>query len=306
MFYKNYQYFISIVEEGSISKAAEKLYISQSSLSKYLKHLEENLGVELFSRESYPLKLTEAGKLYHSYVKDIIERNKRLLQNFSAINDFTHGKIVFGVTPWRSSILLPVVLPAFWQAYPNIHVEIREGSHKYMASLIDHDEVDFCIFHIPNSYDNITFELLKFERILFTVKKDNPLLKNIDYSSSVLINHMNKDDFLYFGQEQFILLLKGQNIRELTQNYLNKLHINPMIALETSNIVTAMNLVASGVGVTFVPESVLKVGHQYNDLVFFSIDDPLLQWELGIAYKTKSSLSKQSELFIDYIKKMYI
>ena len=62
MVFKNFEYFIAIAEEGSISKAAERLYISQPSLSKYLKRLEENFGEELFCRESYPLKLTKAGE----------------------------------------------------------------------------------------------------------------------------------------------------------------------------------------------------------------------------------------------------
>lgn len=76
-------------------------------------------------------------------------------------------------------------------------------------------------------------------------------------------------------------------------------------AIETSNIVTAMNLVSAGTGVTFVPEAELKIEECNKDLIFFEIDSPLLQWEIGIANKTGTNMSKQALLFIESIKNVY-
>lgn len=92
MVFKNFEYFIAIAEEGSISKAAERLYISQPSLSKYLKRLEENFGEELFCRESYPLKLTKAGELYLSYVKELTKKETRLLEELSYLRNSEAGE----------------------------------------------------------------------------------------------------------------------------------------------------------------------------------------------------------------------
>ena len=64
----NYEYFVAIVDEGSLTKAAEHLYVSQPSLSQYLKRLEANLGVELFDRSASPLRLTYTGERYYQYV----------------------------------------------------------------------------------------------------------------------------------------------------------------------------------------------------------------------------------------------
>lgn len=82
MYFKNYEYFLMIAEEGSISKAADKLYLTQPSLSKYLKRLEENLGVELFSRDRYPLALTQAGIIYKRYVEEIRAKDGSSSRNF--------------------------------------------------------------------------------------------------------------------------------------------------------------------------------------------------------------------------------
>lgn len=305
MIFKNYEYFIQIAKEGSITKAAEKLYIAESSLSKYLKRLETTLGVELFSRKSYPLKLTPAGELYMNYIKEVSRKSNKLEQDFSYIRNSNSGKVVLGITVWRSSILLPAVLPSFIKANPYIKIEIKEGSHQYMYSLLEENKVDFCIFHFPNVYNNITFEHLTFEHILFAVNKENPILKSIDYVESPTINNLNSEDFKKFKDEPFIMLKKGQNIRELTQNYLNKENIFINQILETSNIVTAMNLVSANMGVTFVPEAVLNSIDLISNLVFFKIDNPPLNWEVGIAYKTNKLLSKESIIFKEHIKEIY-
>lgn len=304
MVFKNYEYFMAIAEEGSISKAAERLYISQPSLSKYLKRLEENIGEELFCRDSYPLKLTGAGELYLSHVKEITKREKRLLEELSYLKNSETGEVSMGITVWRSSILMPVVLPVFKARYPRIHVSIQEGSHQHMASMLELGKVDFSIFHLPNSYQDFTFEHLLFEKILFCVNRENPRLAGVEIQNPDGVNRLSHEEFTVFEEEGFVLLKQGQNIRDITQNYLNKLGIRPEVVLETSNIVTAMNMVKVGMGVTFVPEAVLSIRGQNEGLYFFSIDEPPLQWEVGAAYKSGLPLRRQARLLVDCMKEI--
>lgn len=304
MIFKNYEYFIAIAEEGSISKAAQRLYISQPSLSKYLKRLEENIGEELFSRESYPLKLTKAGELYLSHVKEITKRETRLMEELSYLGSGEAGDVSIGITVWRSSILMPVVLPVFRTRYPRIRVSIQEGSHQHMASMIELGKVDFSIFHLPNSYHDFTFEHLMFEKILFCVNRENPRLAELGIGNPKGVNRLSNEEFFLFQEEEFILLKQGQNIRDITQNYLNKLRIHPDVMLETSNIVTAMNMVKAGMGVTFVPEAVLSIQGQDEGLCFFAIDEPPLQWEVGVAYKNGMPLRRQARILVDCMKEI--
>ena len=304
MVFKNFEYFIAIAEEGSISKAAERLYISQPSLSKYLKRLEENFGEELFCRESYPLKLTKAGELYLSYVKELTKKETRLLEELSYLRNSEAGDVCVGVTVWRSSILMPVLLPVFKSRYPYIRVSIEEGSHQHMATMLELGKVDFSIFHLPNNYHNFTFEHLMFEKILFCVNRDNPRLADMEICEQGGVNRMAHEEFGRFAEEGFILLKQGQNIRDISQNYLNKLGLRPNIILETSNIMTAMNIVKVGMGVTFVPEAVLSIHGQNEGLCFFTLDEPPLQWEVGIAYKNGLPLKRQARLLVECMKEL--
>lgn len=306
MFFKNYEYFLAIVDEGGVSKAAEKLFISQPSLSKYLKRLEENIGSELFSRDSYPLRLTEAGELYLQHVKGMILHEKKLKQDLESLRNNNRGVVKLGITVWRSSIILPAVLPNFWKKYPNVDVQVMEGSHRYLAFLLEKGKVDFCIFHVPNNCTaDAIFEHLLYERILFTVKNDHPALQHIAVKKGDDVATLTQEEFMLFRKEPFILLMAGQNIREITQNYLNRLEITPKIIMETSNIVTATNMVKAGLGVTFVPEATLKIDEQRQGLTFFAVDTPPLRWEVSIAYKKNNYPSNLARKFIDEIKSHY-
>lgn len=81
----NYEYFVAIVEAGSLTKAAEHLYVSQPSLSQYLKRLEASLGVELFDRSTSPLRLTYTGERYYQYVLQMMKLDENVRREFQDI-----------------------------------------------------------------------------------------------------------------------------------------------------------------------------------------------------------------------------
>ena len=306
MIFKNYEYFLAIAQTKSISRAAQQLYISQPSLSKYLKRLEEKLGAELFLRGSHPLELTVAGQLYLSYVQDILQRERRMLRELKSLKSSETGVVTIGMTPWRSSILLPAVLPKFRKKYPGIEVKILEGSHQYMFSLIESGKVDFAIFHQPNWNPNLTFERLTTERILLCISSNSPLLDGSEHQglSQLHIPHMSDEEFMRFQSEPFILLTTGQNLRTVSNNYLQRLGIRPHIAMETTNIITALAAVKAGIGLTFAQDSVFNSQETRSGLLFFTLNDPplpLLSWEVGFSYKIGTTPKQLARLLMDEI-----
>ncbi len=304
MLFKNYEYFFAIIEEGTISKAAERLYISQPSLSKYLKRLEQNLGVELFSRECYPLQLTEAGRLYLKYVKDVMNTERNLQRNFEKINESIRGRVNMGITIWRSSVVVPKIYQGFREIYPDIQLGVYEGSHQKISGLLENDKVDFCIMHFPNRYGNFVYECLHSERILLAVNVKNPILQMINYTATMGMGRLAVEDFDLFKDEPFIMLKPGQNMREITQNFLDKRDIVPDILFETSNIITAVNMVAANVGITFVQENVIEPTAMLDKIILFEVDDITLRWDVGIAYKQNSPPSKPARRLIEYLKEV--
>ena len=109
----NYEYFVAIVDEGSLTKAAEHLYVSQPSLSQYLKRLEANLGVELFDRSASPLRLTYTGERYYQYVLQMMKLDENIRREFQDIKNQTSGRLRLGVALWRGAAgCIPQLSPA--------------------------------------------------------------------------------------------------------------------------------------------------------------------------------------------------
>lgn len=103
MVFRNYEYFAAIVEAGSLTRAAEQLYISQPSLSQYVKRLEANLGVELFDRSTSPLRLTYTGERYYQYVLQLMKLDENVRREFQDIKNQTSGRLRLGVALWRGA-----------------------------------------------------------------------------------------------------------------------------------------------------------------------------------------------------------
>ena len=160
MFVKNPEYFLTIVKERSISKAAERLYLSQPYLSQYLAKLERNLGVVLLDRSHSPLKLTPAGELFHAYLERQDYLDRQLVSDLRDLRDRRRPTLHIGVSPWRGSTLLPDVLPAFAQQYPDVQVVLHEAPVPELGKLAEGSVLDFCVMQIPEDLTDLTLSLI--------------------------------------------------------------------------------------------------------------------------------------------------
>ena len=301
MIFKNFEYFLKIVELGNVSKAAESLYISQPSLSKCIKRLEENLQIELFDRSSSPLRLTYAGERYLTHINDYLHLEALLKKDFLDIKAQSRGKIVIGIGQWSASVLIPHILPCFWQQYPDIEVVLREGTRTVLQPLIEKNQVDFCITNLPMFYKDISYEILMHEPILLAINSNNPLLKKLGLPVQFDIDNIAHLDFTKTA-DQFFILPQGQNISVYVNGFLNKHSFRLKKIFKTESISTALSLVNTGVGVTFVPFRGVMFKNYPKDVSFFTIGKPICAWDYGIAYKSNTTISRQARLFIDLIK----
>ena len=123
---KQAQYIQTIANEGSITAAAKKLYISQPSLSQMVRQVEKELGVTLFDRTSLPLRLTYAGEKYLECAHAMIVANDRLENQLQDIRQENSGHLRLGISVQRGMRILPLAMPKFIARYPNVSLELRE------------------------------------------------------------------------------------------------------------------------------------------------------------------------------------
>ena len=125
----------AIVKERSISKAADRLYLSQPYLSQYLAKLESNLGVTLLDRSHTPLRLTPAGELFYAYLERQDYLDRQLESDLRTLQSQKPQQLHIGVSTWRGSILLPDILPRFVQFYPEVQVVLHEAPVPQLGNL---------------------------------------------------------------------------------------------------------------------------------------------------------------------------
>ena len=302
MFVKNPEYFLTIVKERSISKAAERLYLSQPYLSQYLAKLENTLGVVLLDRSHSPLSLTPAGEVFHAYLERQGYLDRQLVSDLQDLKDKKRPVLHIGVSPWRGSTLLPDVLPRFAEEYPDVQVVLHEVPVPDLVDLAAGSVIDFCIMHIPPDLSELTYELVMQERIFLLSHKDHPLVRGIRSSYD---NPAHFPDLRLLEKERIIMLPSDWRLSKLLHNTFSVHNVEPQNILITTNNTTAINLVAENQGFAFLQESGISRTPYLDRLSCFTIGDPVLTCPMAVVYKKNGFLSPAARHFIDLIRQQY-
>ena len=302
MFVKNPEYFLAIVKEHSISKAADRLYLSQPYLSQYLAKLEATLGVTLLDRSHTPLRLTAAGELFYAYLERQDYLDRQLESDLRALQTQKPQQLHIGVSTWRGSTLLPDILPRFVQSYPDVQVVLHEAPVPQLGNLAASSITDFCLMHIPSNLTDLSYELVMHERILLIAHRDHPLVRGLVSSWD---RPLPFGDLRRLEKERLMMLPDDWRLTKLLHNMFSVQNVEPTNILITTNNTTAINLVAENMGFTFLPESGIHRTPYTDRLSFFTAGNPPLTSPLAVVYKKNGFLSPAARTFMNLIKDYY-
>lgn len=147
------EYFLTIAEEGNISRAAERLHIAQPPLSQQLKQLEEELGVVLIERNTRKLHITDAGRLLQNRAKQILELMEKTEKELRNLKEGLQGTLSIGTIASAGEMLLSVKIQSFHQRYPFVDFQVREGGTFEILELIKSGVVEIGIIRTPINHD---------------------------------------------------------------------------------------------------------------------------------------------------------
>ena len=139
------RYFLAVAREENMSRAAEQLHVTQPTLSKALKSLEDELGKKLFLRHSFSIALTEEGELLRSRAEDLISMADKIEQEFSSLDDITGGDIYFGLAESYQIRYLAREVHAFKKLYPDLRYHITSGDTEQVTEKLDKGLLDFAV-----------------------------------------------------------------------------------------------------------------------------------------------------------------
>lgn len=306
MFFKSYNNFITIVECGSITRAAEILFLTQLSLSKYLKRLEQNLGVELFDHHASPLKLTYAGKRYYEYIKRIQAMDRQFSEELSGLRNNEVGEIRVGIAQWRGAIMLPTLIPAFHKHHPKWDIVLKGGRAVQVETALVQGEVDICLMNFPSHFPSQTIqETLWSEKCILVGNKQHPLVKKAISSIPIQKDGYRHVDITFLENEHFISLQPGQNMTVATDRLLAQQNIRPRKIWQTENMSTALNMVSNTMSFTIMPEMGAKTQFVPDNVEFFAIEHSEELLLFGVVYRKNFVLNKQIHTLINLTKSIY-
>ena len=279
---QNMQYVYQVYLDGSFTKAAEKLYLTQPALSMAIRQEEKSLGVVLFDRSRRPLALTPAGDAYIRTVERIKYLEAELGRELEDLQDVRTGRLHVGGTHYLNCFLLAELLAGFSRRYPGIQLEVSEDSSVRLARRLERREMDLIFSCDPELIDRFEHQPAFYDHILLAVPKGAAPpdgLAHCAMSSKDIQDgwHLSpsqpKVPLERFRELEFILLQKGNNLYDRSARMFDSAGFTPKIKLELSQLVTAYRFADNGVGAAFVSDRIIQKAPSQN-LMFYSIDSP--------------------------------
>lgn len=291
-------YILTIAEHGNITRAAQELFISQPSLSESLNKVEQEFGTQIFERTQEGLVPTAFGLRYLDTARRILDRYKQLETELDEYRQMRRGQLTFGIPMNLGTYLLPKILPAFQELYPDITVQFKENNSTELDKLMLSGKLDFSVMHYETPNEAIHYELLAEDD--FYLVMPLALSRKFDFPD---YRPLSIYDLKALEKEPFLMVASRQKLRQVADSILAQLAIKPNIRYTTKNMETAKRLAAAGMGVTFLPHSYLNLFSGVESLACYPLD-PALQasWKLVIGYPNGRLLSKCSKEFIRFLK----
>lgn len=279
------EYFQAAATFNSLTKAAQHLYVSQPTLSVAIQKLEQEVGVTLFDRSQKQFALTAEGEIFLKNISSILSRLQDTIGEMNEYKQLQKGYIKVGVPPMIGSFLFPKILAEFKQKYPQLQINIVEDASFRLRQSLEKGELDVAIVNLMTPSNLLSSRPLAKQNFLICLPHEHPLAKQ----SAIAIQQLQ--------DEQLILFKEGAYNRKLIIDECLKHNFMPNILLSTDQIETIKSLVADGIGISFLIESIAL---KSKDFVSLPLENPLYI-DFGIAWNEKKYMSTAVKTFIDFV-----
>ena len=288
---KDMRAFYAIVEEGNISHAAQRLDIAQPALSRQMKRLETQLGVQLFERGSRRIRLTDAGRVLYSRVEHILGMVDGTVREITEIGSGVAGCIRLGTITTSGALLLPELIGEFHRRYPQVTYQIWEGEGTRILELLDNRVIEIGITRTQvdaRAYESI---VLPNEPLVLIMNKAHDIGRDAQ-----------KVHVAELKDQPLIIPLRWQSM--FTANC-RKLGFEPKILCVSDSIVQDLLLAKMGMGMAILPIS-SKTLLTDGDLIYKKLVDPEITTHTVVAWLKNRMLSQSASHLIALFREMFL
>ena len=283
----------AVASEKSFTRAAEILFVSQPSLSKQIKILENRLGIILLNREHSTISLTEGGRVFLQYSERILALCEESCRALNDVKNGDRGNLTVGASQTIGTYLMPRVLALFAQNYPQINIKVQVDSTRIIAKNVVNREIDIAVVggDVPEELKkNLEIENFVEDELILIVPKSHPFALKKQ-------KKINKDDLYHLN---FITLNSTSTIRKFIDNILIQNNIETKqfnIIMQLNSIEGIKTAVSLGLGAAFVSSSAIEKEIELKTVEIITIENIKITRTLSIITNRECYKSKAVEFF---------
>jgi DNA-binding transcriptional LysR family regulator len=286
---RHLRYFVAVAEELHFGRAAQKLGMAQPPLSQQIRRLEQELGVQLLHRTKRRVQLTEPGRAFLEEARKVIAQVGTAVAVAQRAGRGEVGRLAIGFLGAATFSLLPAILKLFRQRFPGVEIELHELKAFELVQALHQGRIHVGLVRLPVQDELLSLEPILEEKLVVALPEQHPLAERPRLA------------FRDLAGEAFLLpprqLAPGfyEQLADLAQ----QAGFTLRIGAEASQLQTILNLVAAGMGITLVPESVMQMSGR--GVVFKRLPEPSPTMEIAVAWR-RDDPSQVLQAFLEVVR----
>ena len=279
--------FQAIVDTGSFTRAGEKLYVSQSAISRQIKLLEEELGDQVFKRIHRKIYLTPTGEVLLQYTRKIFNEIRLMTAEISDLTHLRRGYLRLAGGISICTYLFPSLVKEYQQRYPNIELTIATGSNDEILRLLKTNQVDVALLSLPFHDKDLEVHPALTEEMVLVMEDQHPLATR----DRITFKDLTPYTFIHFE--------RGSNTRKLVDDIFKEEGVHFPNSMELENVEITKPLVEIGLGISIIPYPAVVKNGQNTSLCYRRIQGRRIYRELGwVSLKSDYTVRALKQLLV--------
>lgn len=275
--------FVEVVRQGGFSQAAKTVFATQSTVSKAVKHLEEELGLPLLNRAGHRSTLTAAGEMVYRRALAMLAERDDLVAELDELRGLKRGALRIGLPPIGSDVLFAPMFAVYRSRYPGIDIQLVEHGSKRLEEMVLAGEIDLAASLLPVAPE-YAWQDVRCEPIDVLVAADHPLAARESVTLKAL------------AELPFILFETGFALNPLIMEACRQSGVTPAIAARSSQINFIIELVAAKLGIGFLPRMIAQ--QRRHPGVRHIAVTPAMDWRMALIWRSGGYLSHAAQAWL--------
>jgi DNA-binding transcriptional LysR family regulator len=283
--------FVEVVRQGGFTQAAKKVFATQSTVSKAIKHLEDEIGVPLLDRIGHRSKLTAAGEIvYQRALRMLAERND-LMTELDELRGLKRGTLRLGLPPVGSSTLFAPLFAAYHKRHPGVEIRLVEHGGERLEELLLSGEIELAASLLPVS-DTMEWQAVRLEPLTVLLSTNDELSRRRSVGLPA-VKHL-----------PFILFETGFALNRIILDACHRHGFEPNIVARSSQIDFIVELAAAGLGVAFLPRMIAE-RRKLPSVSRVPLVEPETDWHIAMVWRRGAYLSQAASAWLDLVSKTW-